>query len=132
MAPASLPGQFFWDRKLKKKLQRRETENNKRIKKAGGDLAICYLCHDDETYYPHGTGAANGLGPNHPVEVFYEEASRRTMLNPSPIGPILFCDSSGGRCKVLCSTCHDPHSLKHMLLRVDNRGSALCLSCHRK
>lgn len=29
-----------------------------------------------------------------------------------------------------CASCHDPHSDTETFLRVDNRGSALCLGCH--
>jgi predicted CXXCH cytochrome family protein len=29
-----------------------------------------------------------------------------------------------------CASCHDPHAVRINLLRRDNRGSRLCLSCH--
>ena len=29
-----------------------------------------------------------------------------------------------------CASCHDPHTETSTFLRVENRGSALCLSCH--
>lgn len=31
---------------------------------------------------------------------------------------------------VECASCHDPHTETSTFLRVENRGSALCLSCH--
>jgi predicted CXXCH cytochrome family protein len=33
---------------------------------------------------------------------------------------------------VECSSCHDPHTENNLFLRVSNRGSALCLTCHDK
>jgi len=32
---------------------------------------------------------------------------------------------------VECSSCHDPHNETVTFLRVPNRGSQLCLTCHR-
>ncbi len=35
--------------------------------------------------------------------------------------------------KVQCASCHDPHRANtQTFLRVDNTGSALCLTCHKK
>jgi len=33
---------------------------------------------------------------------------------------------------VECATCHDPHSDKPTFLRIENTGSAVCLTCHIK
>jgi len=83
------------------------------------DRTVCFDCHTRQ-----------GGPADHPVAVAYESA--RTALISHPQGPKLVCEKEGGPCKVQCSTCHNPHSSKLNLLRVDNQGSALCLSCHRK
>ena len=49
--------------------------------------------------------------------------------------------NTGGVYEVECATCHDPHGVPSggtgsvfipAFLRVDNTGSALCLTCHDK
>jgi predicted CXXCH cytochrome family protein len=32
--------------------------------------------------------------------------------------------------QILCTTCHSPHSGNIALLRIPNKGSALCIDCH--
>jgi predicted CXXCH cytochrome family protein len=32
--------------------------------------------------------------------------------------------------QILCTTCHSPHSGNVALLRIPNKGSALCIDCH--
>ncbi|MBW6512432.1 MAG: cytochrome c3 family protein [Desulfuromonadaceae bacterium] len=38
----------------------------------------------------------------------------------------------GNHGQVACVDCHDPHNGEFGLLKISNRGSALCLSCHEK
>ncbi len=44
--------------------------------------------------------------------------------------PLFTGNGYGATPAVECATCHDPHLNKPLLLRVDNTGSRLCLSCH--
>ncbi len=100
---------------------------------AEGDNLLCSRCHASETIEATtGTFLLNHLGGNHPSQIYYDEGENRKDYNSTPAGPRLFCDPFGGRCKVLCSTCHDPHTLEGSLLRMSNQRSALCISCHRK
>lgn len=39
---------------------------------------------------------------------------------------------TGAQPFVECASCHDPHSENTTFLRIDNTGSAVCLSCHTK
>lgn len=74
----------------------------------------------------------NGIGLSHPIGVFYADARRRYFeayravkdLPPQ----IRFFNGMVG-----CGTCHNPYSKDgHAQLVISNRGSALCLACHRK
>lgn len=100
-----------------------------------GDAELCARCHPEKVPR-QGDNArllnlVGGRGGNHAVNVFYDpESSRR--LDPAPQGPKLFVDADGTHPKVQCSTCHDSMSAAPNLLRLSNRGSALCLACHRK
>lgn len=100
-----------------------------------GDLQLCAQCHPQQAEKKEGTlllRFVNGGGGNHKVEILYFPEGSRTALVPSPAGPKLFTDEAGENPKIYCSSCHDPMSRSGNLLRVDNRGSALCLSCHQK
>jgi predicted CXXCH cytochrome family protein len=39
---------------------------------------------------------------------------------------------SGGQPFVECASCHDPHSANPTFLRIENKGSEVCLACHIK
>lgn len=100
-----------------------------------GDVQLCESCHPKKSLQETGTQLlrfVGGGGGNHPVAIFYSPEGSRTVLVPSPAGPKIFTDEGGNNPKIHCSTCHNPHSSSPSLLRVDNRGSALCLSCHIK
>lgn len=84
-----------------------------------GDAPVCLGCHETKT------GA-----DNHPAGVLYPRDDRRYAWVPA--GPKLFCDEERRECRIYCSTCHNPHAREPGLLRMSNRGSALCLSCHIK
>lgn len=100
-----------------------------------GDAQLCERCHPKESIPVSGTPLlrfVSGGGGNHPVEIIYSPEGARTVLVPSPTGPKLFTDTDGNNPKLQCSTCHDPMSRSVNLLRINNDGSSLCLSCHQK
>lgn len=100
-----------------------------------GDAELCGKCHPQESIQGSGTQLlrlVSGGGGNHPVAILYSPEDAKTALIPSPTGPRLFTDEWGNNPKIQCSTCHDSMSSTVNLLRVNNRGSALCLSCHIK
>lgn len=69
------------------------------------------------------------IGITHPVGVDYLVASA-TNQALTPIGnlnPAIRLYSG----RVGCGSCHSPFSKNHRLLVMDNRGSQLCLQCHR-
>lgn len=87
---------------------------------AGDDLAVCLGCHEERTG-----------SHNHPTDVVYPRHDRGYTWVPA--GPKLFCDEAQSECRIYCSTCHNPHDGGGVgLLRMNNRGSALCLACHIK
>lgn len=87
-----------------------------------GDILLCLSCHEELRY----------KGGGHPVGVPYDADDIRKELIRDPRGPKLFCAQRGGGCRVLCSTCHDPHGNNKGLLRLKGRRKAFCISCHRK
>jgi len=40
--------------------------------------------------------------------------------------------AAGDGPSVECGSCHDPHTVSNLFLRLDNTGSAVCLACHIK
>ncbi len=104
----------------------------------------CVGCH--EGVLSGGVVSHRG-GTTHPVGVDYLELSRR---NPSLVPPEKLNKAmplEDGR--IGCLTCHVPYDSKNHselarkragmgfdepdpMLSVDNRGSALCMGCHRK
>lgn len=110
-----------------------------------GASLLCLSCHDgviatDVYTASHATGLARQLGSSqlgiggltgHPIGIAYPIADPRY----NPPGSLSATDGRiplpDGR--VQCISCHDPHNTgRHpgMLVR-SNRGSGLCLSCHR-
>ena len=93
-----------------------------------GDKALCERCHS-ENLSPGDPGYL--LPGHHPTNIYYEPLSRPgARLITFPEGPKLICDPKSGRCKVMCSTCHNPMGNNRSLHRVKNTGAGLCLSCH--
>lgn len=100
----------------------------------------CLVCHADPSL---GSGQdawaeqrlvlGNDLRNDHPISVAYDP-TYDTGLRMASAGP----DGRevGGlplfEGKVECATCHEPHAGEHGALRMPNRGSALCLTCHIK
>ena len=100
-----------------------------------GDMELCARCHPHKSEQVAGANLlrfVSGGGGNHPVGILYSPDGSRTLLVPSPSGPKFFTDTNGNNPKIHCSSCHDSMASSANLLRVNNRGSALCLSCHRK
>jgi predicted CXXCH cytochrome family protein len=95
------------------------------------------------------TGANPGLVgtslvDDHPVNFTYNAAlatadgaltsptSASCVTAGAPCNTPLFSGGATGSA-VQCATCHDPHNPQNQpFLRVDNTGSALCLTCHIK
>ncbi len=82
---------------------------------------------------PAGTSnLGNDLTDDHPVNFRYDAALY--AADPSLNDPATL--TGGVRLfngYVQCASCHDPHeSVNPTFLRVNNTGSALCLTCHNK
>lgn len=87
--------------------------------------------------YPTGVDAFKNLGTDlrndHPISVVYDP-TRDPMFNA-----LATVKSAGlkfygtGVDEVQCATCHNPHNKTNVpFLRINNAGSALCLTCHIK
>ncbi len=114
---------------------------------------LCLSCHDgtvalenfggvtDGTRYL--TGNANlgtDLSDDHPISFTYDAALASVDLGlwdptttNSGLGGTIDQDLLLGN-QVQCASCHDVHNGagNNYLLRIDNTGSALCLTCHNK
>jgi predicted CXXCH cytochrome family protein len=94
----------------------------------------CMTCHDgvigrDGHSPSQGTLAGSGLDLGHPVRVNYANAqtSSPTLVPAALLNGALSLENG----EVGCTSCHDAFSTLRSSLVIDNRGSALCLSCHR-
>jgi predicted CXXCH cytochrome family protein len=121
------------------------------VQQPTGASRLCLSCHDGSIaidsyggrrgtrYLSASEGAIAGdveeLSNDHPISFTYDSAlaSEDTELHdPQARSDTRELLVDG---KVECMSCHDVHNTdaKDMkLLRVDNRGSALCLTCHDK
>ncbi len=75
------------------------------------------------------------LSDDHPISIEYDPFSDPGLhpeAHVAQAGLKLFLED--GTQRVQCATCHDPHDLNEGtgLLRMDNNGSRLCLTCHDK
>lgn len=72
------------------------------------------------------------LSDDHPISFVYDRAlagRKEDLLDPTSLPDAVRLDVAG---QIQCTTCHDAHEDKFgNFLVVDNRGSRLCLSCHR-
>lgn len=115
-----------------------------------GASRLCLSCHDGTTALsamrvPPAGGAVT-LGPltgravlgtdlsdDHPVSFVYDSAlaTRQGQLDdPAGLPAGIRLDQSG---QLQCTSCHDPHENPYRkFLRIDDRGGALCLACHRQ
>ena len=118
----------------------------------GNESKACLSCHDGTVALDNYGGATGGttfigtglvgtdLSNDHPVSFAYTTAIATTdgsLHNPAVIttslgdtiqNDLLFGDN------LECASCHDVHNEADNtgLLRIDNAGSALCLTCHNK
>lgn len=114
-----------------------------------GSSRLCLSCHDG--FVALGKlrapppGEALTLGPmtgssvlgtdlsdDHPISFVYDTAlavKHRGIVDPSLLPKTLPLDRKK---ELQCTTCHNAHESKRAkFLRMDNAGSALCLSCHQ-
>ncbi len=113
-----------------------------------GPTKLCLTCHDGTVAMgavlnPPGGIAMSGsdslppgslsdfgldLSGHHPVSFSYSASLPNLELQPLPPDELTF----GNGDELHCSTCHDPHNDEFgRFLVKDNRGSALCLTCHQ-
>ncbi|MBL0064860.1 MAG: hypothetical protein IPP38_07500 [Bacteroidetes bacterium] len=136
-------------------------QSNLGVTAIDGTSKLCLACHDGTValgsfggqvgtqYITGGYNFSADLRNDHPVSVDYLQAlsggygdlhqtthlfSTYDTLNltyvagSQPVSAML--DASG---KVQCTSCHSAHSNSTpYLMKMDNRGSALCLACHNK
>jgi len=120
-----------------------------------GISKLCLSCHDGTialdsfggdtgSSYVHGRALiGTDLSNDHPISFLYSTTNEE--LNPVTTA-VTFADNSTGTIADMldsasmlqCSSCHDVHNSRtdgsagSKLLVVDNRRSALCLTCHQK
>ena len=97
----------------------------------------CLCCHDgviasDASYKIAGEDAVTYQrdGLSHPIGIDYRKAALRDRkLRPvEALSPYIALYDG----KVGCASCHNPYSIEHRMLTMNNTGSALCLECHIK
>lgn len=112
--------------------------------KPDGATLICLSCHDGTIalgdVYSRGRSSSadkgvsrTDLSDGHPVSLLYDEALlefNHELASLKNLPAIIKLDPTG---KIQCTTCHDPHDDTYgKFLVMDNRRTALCLTCHRK
>ncbi|MBI3000152.1 MAG: cytochrome c3 family protein [Deltaproteobacteria bacterium] len=120
------------------------------LKQPTGASRLCLSCHDGTTALGNlravpATGRVS-LGPlrgraslgtdlsdDHPVSFVYDAAlalKQGKLADPATLPKVLRLDSSQ---QLQCTSCHDPHDNRYRkFLRMDDRGAALCIGCHRE
>lgn len=115
----------------------------------------CMGCHDGTValdsfggnsgshFATGGANMGNNLRNDHPVSIRYDTSiasSDGELFNPSvktvaALGGGTIADTMlvGGN-QLECSSCHDVHNSYNLpsMLKIDNAGSKLCLTCHDK
>ncbi len=94
----------------------------------------CLGCHDEKgSNIPQvgldGSGVMRHIGTSlsHPIGRLYANSISFGGYRPAANLPAVIVLPDG---KIGCVSCHEGYSKKHGGLTVDNRGSALCLTCH--
>ena len=110
---------------------------------------LCLSCHDGTVAldsYSRMTGTTT-IGTvrtdrrsSHPISMTYDSAL--ATADGTLFDPVTKTTSLGGTVevdllrlgKVQCTSCHDVHNRydNEYLLRINNAGSALCITCHNK
>jgi predicted CXXCH cytochrome family protein len=113
-----------------------------------GASRLCLSCHDGTTARattgagaarpargparPAGRSLGADLSDDHPISFAYDTAlaaRHGELSDPGALPRDLRLD---GARELQCTTCHDPHEQRfRKFLRVDDRGGALCVACHR-
>jgi len=93
----------------------------------------CISCHDSTLGSEVNIGVGVWIrknGGSDPIGVEYRKAylERGEFVNPSRLDERIRLFNG----KVGCGTCHNKYSREPYKLAINNRGSALCLACHRK
>ena len=94
--------------------------------------AQCMSCHDSSLGKGVNIGAGTWLheqGGSHPIGVDYRRAYSKGGFNPPSL---LHKNIRLFKGRVGCGTCHDIYSKERNQLVITNKGSTLCLECHRK
>ena len=109
----------------------------------GGISLLCLSCHDGSIALENyggvttgvtliGTAIGDDLSTEHPISFAYDNdlfLADGGLYDPAvaAVSDLLFGD------QLECASCHDVHNAGFdNLLRMDNAGSALCLTCHNK
>ena len=122
-----------------------------RVDQPSGPSKMCLSCHDGSmalgnvlsrpathpivmtarTIPPGTTDLTNDLSDDHPIGFRYDRALSnmdRQLRPPEVVSRELPLGAHG---EMHCTTCHDPHNNElGDFLRVSDRMSALCVSCH--
>ena len=122
------------------------------VEQPSGWSKLCLSCHDGtvamdsfggatgSTMMSGGALVGTDLKGTHPISFVYDTALavadgelHDPMTSASNLGGSIDADLLIDR-KVECASCHNVHGAQDnpQLLRVNNSGSALCLTCHDK
>lgn len=122
---------------------------NAEVPQPSGTSRLCLSCHDGtialtQTYNSKSLGSGTiyitsqdsgyigtDLSDDHPISFVYDSAlaaSDTKLRDPNSLPATLPLDHEK---RLQCTTCHDAHDDSNgMFLRMDNRESRMCVSCH--
>ncbi len=122
------------------------------VSQPGNESKLCLSCHDGTVALENFGGTSGGtnfitgtalvgtdISDDHPISFLYNAALATAdggLFDPSTansgLGGTISADMLfAGRME--CASCHDVHdNINGMFLRINNAGSALCLTCHDK
>ena len=145
------PRSPLWNKEIQPRVYQVYTSPTLRagpLPQPSGPTKLCLSCHDGTIAMGAVLNPAGGiemvgsgilapgslsnfgldLSGHHPVSFPYQTALPSNELAPSPPTQLIY----GGQDEIHCITCHDPHNdLYGKFLRVDDRYSALCTTCHQ-
>lgn len=142
----------LWNRELRPTVYNLYTSSTLEatLKQPTGASRLCLSCHDGTTALGNiRIGSARGqvtlgalkgraslgtdLSDDHPISFVYDAAlalKQGRLADPATVLKVLPLDGSQ---QLQCTSCHDPHEDRYRkFLRMDNRGGALCIGCHRE